>query len=174
MAEKTHEKLERIYVIPLREACMRVPNYKRARKAIVTIKEFIAKHMKVADRDVDKVKVDVYFNNNLWFRGPRNAPSKVKVKAVREGDIVKVTFAETPEHVLHDQRKHGKLHKKADKREEKTEEKKERTEEEKKTEEEKEKSTAIAKEQIAEQHAQAQKHTTKAKETQIHRMALKK
>jgi len=175
MAEKTHEKLERIYVIPLREACMRVPSYKKARKAVVTIKEFIAKHMKVADRDTNKVKLDVYLNNDIWFRGPRNAPSKVKVKAVKEGEIVHVTFAEIPEFVKFAQAKHEKLHKRDGKKQEKVEEKKEeKTEEDKKAEEEKEKSSAIAKEQIAEQHAQAQKHTTKAKETQIHRMALKK
>src|SRR3989344_6470798 len=106
--------LERVYIIPLKDSWMKVPRYKRARKAVVTIKEFIAKHMKVANRDVDNVKLDVDFNNQIWFRGSRNAPSKVKVKAVREGEFVKVTFAEISEHVKFSRAKNERLHRKTD------------------------------------------------------------
>lgn len=172
MAE-TH--LERIYTIPLREACMKVPYYKRARKGVVTIKEFIAHHMKVPHRDVSNVKLDVYLNNELWYRGPKNAPSKITVKATKKGDVVHVTFVEMPERVKFAQAKHAKFHKKADKKESKVEEKKEeKTPEEKKAEEEKEKSAAIVKEQQMEQQTKAEKHTTKPKTPQIKRMALKK
>lgn len=172
MTEKTH--LERIYTIPLREACMKVPVYKRARKGIVTIKEFIAHHMKVTHRDVNKVKLDVYLNNEIWYRGPRNAPAKVTVKATKKGEIVHVTFVETPARVKFAHAKHNKFHKKAEKKETKAEEKKEQTVEEKKAEEEKEKSVAIVKEQQMEQQTKADKHTTKAKTPEIKRMALKK
>jgi len=170
------QTLERIYTIPLKDSWMKVPRYKRARKAVVAIKEFIAKHMKVANRDIDNVKLDIDFNNQIWFRGSRNAPSKVKVKAVREGGIVKVSFAEIPQHITFLQAKRERLHKKTDKKvEARPEEKKEtKTEEEKKEETEKEKAAATQKEQIAGQHVKEHKHTTKTKETQIHRMALKK
>ena len=175
MAE-TKQTLERIYTIPLRRACMKVPHYKRARKGIVTIKEFIAKHMKVPHREIKNVKIDMYLNNALWFRGPDNAPPRVKVKAVKNGDIVHVTFVEVPSYVKFAQAKHARFHKKSEKKAEKTEEKKEevKTEEEKKAESEKEKSAALAKEQIIEQQTKAKKHPTKAKRPEIHRMALTK
>lgn len=172
MAETTH--LERTYTIPLREACMKVPIYKRARKGVVTIKEFIARHMKVTNRDVNKVKLDVYLNNEIWYRGPKNAPAKVTVKATKKGDLVHVTFVEMPAHVKFAHAKHSKMHKKAEKKESKQEEKKEQTAEEKKAEEEKEKSAALVKEQQIEQQTKAAKHTTKAKTLEIKRMALKK
>src|SRR3989344_3570473 len=83
MAENT---LEREYVVPLRRAWLHVPHYNRTSKAIKTIKKFIAKHMKVEDRDPNKVKLDVYLNNDLWFRGRANPPSRVKVKARKEAE----------------------------------------------------------------------------------------
>src|SRR3989338_3997715 len=89
------ESLTREYVIPLRRYWLRVPKYERAGKAIKAIKIFIAKHMKVPDRDVDNVRLDVYFNNDIWFRGRKYPPAKVKVKATKEGDIVRVTFADS-------------------------------------------------------------------------------
>lgn len=95
MAEK--EKLEREYVIPLRNKWKRVPRYKRANKAVKAIKEFLAKHMKIRDRDLKKIKIDRYLNEEIWFRGIRKPPSKIKVKAVKEDDVVKAELYELPE-----------------------------------------------------------------------------
>ena len=95
MAEK--EKLEREYVIPLRNKWKRVPRYKRANKAVKAIKEFLAKHMKIRDRDLKKIKIDRYLNEEIWFRGIRKPPSRIKVKAVKENDIVKAELYELPE-----------------------------------------------------------------------------
>jgi ribosomal protein L31E len=54
MAEKKEvtKNIEREYVIPLRNKCMTVVRYKKAPKAVKVVKEFIAKHMKVEDRDL--------------------------------------------------------------------------------------------------------------------------
>lgn len=168
--------LERIYTIPLRLAAMKVPHYKRARKGIVTIKEFIAHHMKVPHRDVNNVKLDMYLNNELWSRGSHNTPPRVTVKATKTGDIVHVTFAETPKHIGFMKSKHDRMHKKADKKADAP--KKEiadvKSEEEKKAESEKEQSVALANEKLAEQQAKDVKHTTKAKTPEIRRMSLKK
>lgn len=171
------QKLEREYIIPLKREWMKVPSYKRARKAVKTIKQFIAHHMKVTDRDISKVKLDVYLNNELWSRGSRYAPSRVRVKAIRKDGNITVTFADVPAFVAFTKEKAERRHKKAEKKkEEKAEEKpaEAKTEEEKKEESEKEKSAAIVKELAAEQQAKDLKRTTKAKETQIRRMALKK
>lgn len=96
MAEKK-QAAEREYIIPLRRAFMNVPRYKRANKAIKTIKEFLVRHMQVRDRDLKKVKVDKYLNEFVWFRGIKKPPFKVKVKVKREKDIIHVELAELPE-----------------------------------------------------------------------------
>lgn len=172
----TTQRIERIYTIPLRNEWRKVPSYKRARKGVVALKEFIAHHMKVPERNVKNVKLDTYLNNDMWSRGSSNAPNKVKVKAVKEGDIVTVTFADTPKHILRSQDIHGRKHKKPDTKAASAPaaETKTQTEEEKKAEKEKETSTAIAREEAAEQDKKAQKHTSKVDAPKVNRMALKK
>lgn len=183
MAEKTSEKLEREYIIPLRREWHRVQAYERTGRAIKAIKKFIAKHMKVQDRDLSKVKLDVYLNNELWYRGRKNPPAKIKVRATKEGDIVKVNFVEIPQHVKFLKAKDEKRHKKAEetkpaeKPEVKPEEKaEEKTEEQKKDEKEKETSTEIQHVKEAKEDAKAQKHMPKLdnKKSQPQRMALRK
>jgi len=179
MAEKI---LEREYVIPLRREFLKVPIYRRSEKAVKAIKKFIAKHMKVPDRDTDKIKLDMYLNNEIWFRGITNPPSKVKVKARKEGDIVRVDFVEIPAHVKFLKSKHEKRHKKPEaKKEAKAEAKpaetkaEAKTEEQKKDEAEKEKATALLHAKEAKQDANVQKHTTKVEKSQHPtRQALKK
>ena len=174
MAEVKTQKLEREYVIPLRREFLKMPQYRRGGRAIKTIKKFIAKHMKVPERDTDKVKLDIYLNNEVLFRGRKNPPSKIKVKAVKEGEIVKVSLAETPEHVKFLKLKHSKMHKKAEKVAPKEEKAETKTEAEKEDEKEKEKAVAEQNIKQAEQQAKAQKHLTAPKEPGFHRMALKK
>ena len=91
------EKLEREYIIPLREKCRVVPRYKKTPKAIKSVKEFIAKHMKVYSRDLNKIKLDKYLNEAIWSRGIRKPLHKVKVKAIKEGDIVRVELVDYSE-----------------------------------------------------------------------------
>lgn len=180
MADAKHKDLlEREYIIPLRREWGKVANYKRARRAIIAIKKFVAKHMKVVDRDINKVKIDIYFNNEIWFRGKSRPPAKVKVKATRDGDIVRVTFAEMPQRVRFEKAKAERRHKPEEKsksveKEVKPHEHKEETAEEKKEELEKEKSTEVQHIQEIKSLEKAQKHTTSVKEPIAHRMALKK
>ncbi len=172
-----NQAIEREYIIPLRKKFLKVVRYERTGRAIKIIKQFIAKHMKVPDRDVSKVKLDVYLNNELWFRGRAHPPSKIKVKAVKTGDIVKVDFVDVPEHVKFAKEKHDKKNKPAEKKEvkkEKVEEKQEEKVEDKKEEKEKEQAVAELREKDAKQDAKAQKHLFKKQEPKINRMALKK
>lgn len=168
---------EREYIIPLRKVFLKVPRYKRTSKAIKEIKLFIAKHMKVPDRDTSKVKLDVYFNNQFWFRGRRHPPAKIKVKARKEGDNVIVDFVEIPQHIQFLRKKQERFHKKTEKKkEEPTKEtfKEEKKEEDKKEEKEKEQAVAEQHTKEAKQDAKVQKHLTKVKEPAIRRLALKK
>jgi len=87
--EPKTEKIEREYIIPLRYKGRAVPRYKKTPKAIKTIKEFLAKHMKIKNRDLKKIKIDKYLNEQMWFRGIKKPPVKIKVKAVKEKGVVK-------------------------------------------------------------------------------------
>lgn len=177
MAEVKTARIEREYVIPLRTSFIKSPRYRRTFKAVKTIKKFIAKHMKIPDRDISKIKLDVYLNNDVWFRGKRHPPSKIKVRAVKEDGVVKVDFVDMPEHVKFLKSKFDRRHKKSDKKpkEEKKEEKPE-TKTEEQVKDEKEKAQSVAEQHVKEAHqaAKMEKHLSKGKEPQIHRMALKK
>ncbi len=97
MVEQTSEpkiELEREYIVPLRSEFHKAKSYKKARRAVIALKQFIAKHMHVEERDLKKVKLDMYLNEELWYRGIKNPIHKVKVKAVKKGGIVYVTLAE--------------------------------------------------------------------------------
>ncbi len=71
--------LERTYVIPLRKETLKVPPFKKANKAIKTIKVFISKHMKS-----DDVHIGKHLNLNVWRHGAKNPPHKVKVNVSKD------------------------------------------------------------------------------------------
>ena len=179
MADKDNQIIEREYTIPLRRHWFKVANYERTRRAIKAIKIFVAKHMKVADRDVDNVKLDVYFNNEIWFSGRASPPAKVKVKVRKENGIVTVNFVEDPKHVAFNKIKQARIHKKGDEKitpaNPEAHSQAPQTPEAKVEEKEKEKATAIAKEADIKKDIKADKHTNKVKKAEHpHRMALQK
>jgi len=75
--------LERTYTINLRRAILRVPKYKRAKKAINYIKEFISKHMKAKE-----VKIGQYLNYEIWKNGIKNPPTRVTVDVKKDDQDV--------------------------------------------------------------------------------------
>jgi large subunit ribosomal protein L31e len=105
MAKKEIEPkiiLEREYIIPLRRGWLKVPRYKRATKAIKTLREFIVRHMKVYDRDLRKVKVDELVNNEIRSRGMYKPLAKIKIKAKKyDNEIVKVELVVDSESKMH-------------------------------------------------------------------------
>jgi len=70
--------LERTYVIPLRMETLKAPAYRKAKKAITAVKQFIAKHMKSSD-----IKLGKYLNLEIWKNGIKNPPNKVKIIATK-------------------------------------------------------------------------------------------
>jgi ribosomal protein L31E len=75
--------LERIYNVPLRKAFYKVPKYKKTKKAVLTLKQFIAKHMKCS---VDEVRLGKHVNEALWTRGYKYPPHHVKITAIKSDD----------------------------------------------------------------------------------------
>lgn len=172
--ENKTEKLEREYIIPLRHRWSIVPRYKRANKAVKAIKEFLVRHMKIRDRDLKKIRISKYLNEVVWFRGIKNPPSKIKVKAIKEGDIVRAEAVEMPERIKFKKIREEKIEqtakeiakkKKEEKKveEEKVEEvKKEEVEDKKEIEENKASTIEVGKE-MEKAAAKMEKHTTKVK-----------
>lgn len=194
MAKKIEEPkqiIEREYVIPLRREWLKVPEYKRTNKAIKAIKEFLVRHMKIYDRDLRKIKIDILLNNEIRFRGIKKPYSKIKVKARKfDNDIVRVELVDIPKHIKFAKLREEKLKEKIIKEDKKAEEVKE-TEEKEKLEEkiigeakeekkeseevkEKEETSKEAEMQLAKQKAKEQKHISKDKKVQVFRRALKK
>jgi len=103
MAKKPTEPkivLEREYIVPLRHGWLKVPVHKRAMKAVKTLKEFLVQHMKVYDRDLRKIKLNVDLNNEIRFKGMRKPLAKIKVKAAKDDTgIVRVDLVDVPEKI---------------------------------------------------------------------------
>jgi large subunit ribosomal protein L31e len=100
MAEKKTAKLgniEREYTIPLRSKFRHVARYKKTPKAVKEVKKHLAKHMRIYDRDLDKIRLSKFVNEFIWARGIKNPPHKIKVKAVKQGEIVRVELVDMPD-----------------------------------------------------------------------------
>jgi large subunit ribosomal protein L31e len=82
---------EQIYNIPLLTT-KAAPRSKRAEKAIVEIKDYVARHMKTKPEDI---WMDQKVNEVIWSRSIQKPPSKVRVKAVKfEDGLVEVSLPE--------------------------------------------------------------------------------
>ena len=123
--------LERTYVVPLRMQTLKVPFYRKAKKAILTLKQFIIKHMKSEDVSIGK-----YLNMKIWENGMQNPPSKVKITVTKDdkGKVVAELFGAPKEEPKTEKKKAAKEEEKkektpeqksAEKLESKVEEKKE-------------------------------------------------
>ena len=126
MAKKEKEAkivLERTYNVPLRRRWMYTPKYKRAKKAVTTLKEFMIRHMKPAKDEKGRLqlKIGKYLNEEIWTRGMRNPPHHIKVDAKKDDKgLVTVELVGAPK----EEKKEEKAKKEA--KEKKPEEKKEK------------------------------------------------
>jgi len=181
--EKKEQKItfEREYIVPLRSEWLKVPRYRRAKKAVRALKEFMVRHMKVYDRDLRKIKLDTYLNNEVWFRGIKKPLHKVKVKAIKyEDGTVAVKLVQLPKHIEFElarkaKKELDKLKKESEKPKEEVKEEK-KTEEEKKDEKEKETSSKESTQAIEKAQAKQLEHTSKTSQEvpKIQRKALKR
>ena len=91
---KSESKLERQYNVPLRKEWRKAPLYRRSKKAVSALRQFLAKHMKV---DIKNVKLGPYLNDKIWARGIRFPPHHVKVNVKKDDkDIVTAELVDAP------------------------------------------------------------------------------
>jgi large subunit ribosomal protein L31e len=81
MAGKKTESLERAYIVPLRREFLKAPKYKRAKKALAALRQFIQKHMKSED-----VVISTELNNFIWRHGMKNPPHHIKIAVSKDKD----------------------------------------------------------------------------------------
>ena len=71
-------ELKREYVIPLRRKTLKAPKWRRSKKAVSVLKEFVQKHMKT-----DNVIICNELNEAIWGQGIKKPPGKVEVIALK-------------------------------------------------------------------------------------------
>ncbi len=101
MAKTETKNLERTYNIPLRKEFLKVPKWKRTKKAVAAAKEFLQKHMKSED-----VKLGKHLNEELWKHGIKNPPHHIKVTVQK--DSKGVVKAELFGHKIEEKKKEEK------------------------------------------------------------------
>ena len=82
-AKKEDAKLERVYTVPLRKEYQKVPRWRRTKKAVKALQQFLEKHMKS-----DNFKLSSELNEELWKHGIKNPPHHVKVTVTKDKDGV--------------------------------------------------------------------------------------
>lgn len=76
----SEEELSRVYTINLSKVVLS-PKYRRTKRAINMIKEFAKRHMKS-----EEITIDENLNKQMWKRGIKHPPRKVRVKMVKDED----------------------------------------------------------------------------------------
>ncbi|MEM3402612.1 MAG: 50S ribosomal protein L31e [Candidatus Hadarchaeales archaeon] len=71
---------EKIYIIPLSEV-KKAPEYKRAKKAVNLVRDFLVRHTKEPE-----IKLDRTVTEKIWERGSKKPPTKIKVKVTKKDD----------------------------------------------------------------------------------------
>ena len=89
MEERERVEGERIYTIPLR-AVKKAPRWKRSKRAIALIREFLIRHTKA-----EYLILDNALNEKIWERGSQKPPSRIRVRVTRqEEDTVRAELVE--------------------------------------------------------------------------------
>ncbi|MCM8830602.1 MAG: 60S ribosomal protein L31 [Candidatus Omnitrophica bacterium] len=85
MVDKKEEKIERVYVVNLSKAYKTV-RQKRARKSIMLLKEFIARHLK---EDQGKIRVSNKLNQKIFENSIKQPPKKLKIRVIKDKTMTK-------------------------------------------------------------------------------------
>ena len=69
--------IEKIYTINLKKATTKTPRWKRAKKSMSFIREFLKRHMKA-----DEIRIGKSITEKVWMYGGKKIPNKIRIKAV--------------------------------------------------------------------------------------------
>jgi len=122
---------EATYTIPLRKEVLKVAKYDRLKKAVITVKAFLIKHVKSTN-----IWLGPELNKKLHEKGRKNIPGKIQIKVLKDQDKFKAELVGFPIPLEKDKEEKDKK-----KKEPKEEEKKEMSKEAAKVEETKKETT---------------------------------
>jgi large subunit ribosomal protein L31e len=71
--------IERVYNIRITQVIKKAPRWRRAKKAVSVIKEFLKRHMKA-----EEVKLGKELNEYIWKNGGKNPPTYYKLKVIKK------------------------------------------------------------------------------------------
>lgn len=81
---------ERVFTVPV--DVRNVSRNDRTKRAVKEVREHLSKHLNV---DADQVFIDPGVNEQIWSRGNRKPPSKLKLRARKfEDGVVEATLLE--------------------------------------------------------------------------------
>ena len=150
------------YVVPLRKEWLKVPRWRRSKRATAALRAFLLKHTKAK-----QVKIEKWANESLWARGAKNPPAKITVIVKKEKDIARAELAQLPAKA---KRMVAEAKARADTRKKKEAEKKAEEEKKKKEQEEHKKKTAEEKKELE----AAKKKKARAKVTKAQELSMRK
>lgn len=79
----------RTYTIPLRKDSLKSPKWRRSERAISTLRKYISKHTKA-----ESVKINHWISEQIWARGNKHPPARVKVNVSVKDKIAIVESSE--------------------------------------------------------------------------------
>lgn len=74
---------ERTYTVPLRHGFSKTPRYRRTKRAVATLREFLMRHMKVEE---ENVRIGAQLNEFLWENGIKNPPPRVTITVSKDAE----------------------------------------------------------------------------------------
>ena len=82
---------ERYYVVPLaKKGFEKSPRWKRSKKAMIVLREFLTRHMKPEG----DVYISQELNERVWENGIKNPPRKIRIRCTKSVDgIVRAYLA---------------------------------------------------------------------------------
>jgi len=94
---------EKIFTIPLRKDWLKAPRYKRGKRAIHSLRDYLSKHLK------KEVRIGKYLNSEIWARGNRKPPARVKIRIEEDKDKLTAELINAPREIKKEEKKKGKL-----------------------------------------------------------------
>lgn len=80
---------ERVYTVPLAKKFRKAPNWRRTKKAVKVLREFVEQHMKP-----EWIYIAPEVNERLWENGIKNPPRKLRIKCTKSVEgLVRVYLA---------------------------------------------------------------------------------
>lgn len=74
---------EKVFNVPLRRGFQKSARWKRTKKAISVLKQYLMQHMKC---ELSEIRIGKHLNGAIWTNGIKNPPHHVKIHVLKDKD----------------------------------------------------------------------------------------